>query len=561
MKPLLFVCCLVVLWTEQSANAQDRLDSLYEPQVFDGMPFRVMRPHGFDAKQSYPVIVSLHGAGGRGTGNRKQLKDWNRQLAEEDRRREFPCYVVAPQVTELWNSRHLTKIQSLIRTLPSADMDRIYIMGHSMGGHGTYIFIQIDTHYFAAAAPSAGSGKRSTEEFIDASKIRHIPIWAFHGDRDGVCPIEKDRKVLFEMTELKGNMKLTTWEGDSHGVSGQMILGANNGLTEYSSDACDKEPDFMSWLFSQSRNGSVRAQEATPDTRAEYLTSGEYSISQSWSQETNYRRPYYVQVPATDESELTGETRLPVFIFLHGNGGNAKEAMGGFIRSHRQIASRYIMVFAQGYRESWNIVSERSKANDLSFVEAIVLKLASFSNVKSNNFTIMGASNGSALVNQIAIESRLPNIRSYITGVSPLNVWQYDGTRFKAKGGDNNYRVAANPMTGKRLLNISGTDDRLVPYDGGLSRAIPAKSGKLGFVAAEESTFLWARHMGFKGKKLTEPTSSRGNVEIFSYLNGDVVHCKVNHEGHGATHAIPEKLLMQFLAGVLDGPGAGYEKK
>lgn len=558
MKPLLFACCLTVLWTEQSANAQDRLDSLYEPQVFDGMPCRVMRPYGFDTKQRYPVIVSLHGAGGRGAGNDKQLKDWNRQLAEENRRRDFPCYVVAPQVTELWNSRHLTKIQALISTLPSVDMDRIYVMGHSMGGHGTYIFIQLDTHYFAAAAPSAGSGKRSTEEFIDASKIRHIPIWAFHGDKDGICPIEKDRKVFFEMTELAGNMKLTTWTGDSHGVSGKIILGADNGTTDYSSDACDKEPDFMTWLFSQSRSGSVG--DATPTDRAEYLTSGKYSITQSWSQETNYQRPYYVQVPAANESEKADKIRLPVFIFLHGNGGNAKEAMRGFMRNHRQIASHYIMVFAQGYRESWNIVSERSKANDLSFIEAIILKLAGCSNVESSNFTIMGASNGSALVNQIAIESKLPNIRNYITGVSPLNVWQYDGTRFKARGDDNNYRVAASPMTGKRLLNISGTDDGLVPYRGGFSRAIPAKSGKLGFVAAEESTFLWARQMGFRGKKLTEPTGTSGNVEIFSYLNGDIVHFKVNHEGHGATHEIPEQLLLQFLDGGLDIPGAGYQK-
>ena len=56
------------------------------------------------------------------------------------------------------------------------------------------------------------------------------------------------------------------------------------------------------------------------------------------------------------------------------------------------------MVFAQGYRESWNIVSERSKADDRGFIEAIVLKLATFKNVDSNDFTIMGVSNGAALV-------------------------------------------------------------------------------------------------------------------------------------------------------------------
>ena len=236
-----------------AANAAERWDAPYEPQVFEGMPCRVMKPLGFDSRQSYPVIVSLHGAGGKGTNNDKQLKDWNRQLAEEQRRKDFPCYVVAPQATGLWNAEHLEKLKALIKGLPSVDMDRIYIMGHSMGGHGTYIFIQLDPGYFAAAAPSAGSGLRRTEDFIDPAKIKDLPIWAFHWDEDGVCPIDRDRKVFDEMTKLGGNMKFTVWKGDGHGVAPKMILGGENGSTELSSSRCDKEPDFMTWLFAQSR--------------------------------------------------------------------------------------------------------------------------------------------------------------------------------------------------------------------------------------------------------------------------------------------------------------------
>ena len=108
------------------ASATERWDALYEPLVFEGMPCRVMKPLWFDSETSYPVIVSLHGAGGKGTDNKKQLKDWNRQLAEPQRRKDFPCYVVAPQADGLWNAEHLRKIKALIRTLPSVDMDRIY---------------------------------------------------------------------------------------------------------------------------------------------------------------------------------------------------------------------------------------------------------------------------------------------------------------------------------------------------------------------------------------------------------------------------------------------------
>ncbi len=247
-----------LLLAGNAVNAAERWDAPYEPQVFEGMPCRVMKPLAFDSKQSYPVIVSLHGGGGKGTNNNKQLKDWNRQLADAQRRKDFPCYVVAPQAAELWNAEHLGKIKALIKGLPSVDMDRIYIMGHSMGGHGTYIFSQLDPGYFAAAAPSAGSGLKRTEDFIDPAKIKDLPIWAFHGDKDGVCPIDRDREVFDAMKKLSGNMKFTIWQGDKHGISSKMILGGENGTTHLSSDRCDKEPDFMTWLFAQSRKKSEK---------------------------------------------------------------------------------------------------------------------------------------------------------------------------------------------------------------------------------------------------------------------------------------------------------------
>ena len=70
---------------------------------------------------------------------------------------------------------------------------------------------------------------------------------------------------------------------------------------------------------------------------------------------------------------------------------------------------------------------------------------------------------------------------------------------------------------------------------GETSQVIPAQGGKLAFVDAEESIFVWARQMGYKGEKLNEPTAIEGKLEIFSYLDGDVIHYKVVGEGHGAT--------------------------
>ena len=270
------------------------------------------------------------------------------------------------------------------------------------------------------------------------------------------------------------------------------------------------------------------------------LQSGSYTINQDWSQEQDYERRYFVHVPDSEEP-------LPLFIFLHGNGGNAEKSMQGFIRRYKVLSKRYNMVFAQGYLKSWNIVSERSQAPDREFIEAIVTKLTEYSNVKDSGAVLMGSSNGAALVNQFAIETKLDHFSHYITVVSQLNAWQYDGTAFKAKGGDNNYTESVVPLKGKRLMNVSGANDQLVPYAGGPSKGIRAKDGKLAFVDAERSIFLWAQHYGHKGEQLSQPSESSEEMDVFSYLGGAVVHYNMKTRAHNAGGALTEMMLLEFL--------------
>ena len=234
-----------------TADSQDWV-RVYEPHADDEMPYRLMRPIGFDPDKRYPVIVSLHGGGGRGADNRKQLRGWNRLLADDARRAAYPSYVLAPQSPRLWGAAHLVRIKAIIAELPAVDMDRVYLLGHSMGGHGTFILLQVDPGYFAAAAPSAGTGLPQTEEFIDASAIKDIPIWAFHGEKDTVAPYERAKKLFFEMEAVGGNLKLTTWVGDGHSVATKMITGGENGTTRCSSDRCGPESEMLTWLFARS---------------------------------------------------------------------------------------------------------------------------------------------------------------------------------------------------------------------------------------------------------------------------------------------------------------------
>ena len=120
-----------------------------------------------------------------------------------------------------------------------------------MGGYRTWQAALEYPEEFAAIVPICGGGSPIDMPFVE--RLRNLPIWAFHGDKDGVCPISKDQQVFAAIKKLGGNMKFTTWAGDNHAVSGKFIPGAKNGTTQLSSNHCDKETDFLTWLFKQRR--------------------------------------------------------------------------------------------------------------------------------------------------------------------------------------------------------------------------------------------------------------------------------------------------------------------
>lgn len=256
MKRYSYWFSLCLFLSVSSLSAQNRSpdwQALYEPKICEGMSYRLMSPLDFDAEARYPIIISLHGVGGRGTDNQRQLKVWNQQLAEQANRKNFPCYVLAPQSNRHWELELFEKVRQIIATLPAVDNKRIYIMGHSMGGHGTFLWTQHDPDYFAAAAACAGTGRTGRPEFVQAERLKDLPLWVFHGDQDKVCSYALAAKLLQDMRALGGNMKLTTWKGQGHGVAAKIIPGNKSNITELASDRCDPEPHVLTWLFKQTK--------------------------------------------------------------------------------------------------------------------------------------------------------------------------------------------------------------------------------------------------------------------------------------------------------------------
>lgn len=189
----------------------------------------------------------LHGSGGAGTDNRKQISGGNTQgthiWIEPAVQERHPAFVLAPQSPEssTWHSSsdepspHVAALFELLdelRSEPRIDPRRIYVVGQSLGGFGTWDLIARHPDIFAAAVPLCGGG--DPKRILSA---RDVAVWAFHGAKDGTVPVSRSREMLAVLRTVNSSVRYTEYPDVGHDVW-------NRAFTE---------PDLPEWLFAQRR--------------------------------------------------------------------------------------------------------------------------------------------------------------------------------------------------------------------------------------------------------------------------------------------------------------------
>lgn len=217
--------------------------------------YRHRAPAKVEPGTLYPLLVFLHGAGGRGSDNKGQLNDARgvQALEKNGVSSVHQSYIIAGQVPRGqkwvsvdWKTSHhrMPPVSDSMRMLfesldafianpnTQIDPDRIYIMGLSMGGYGTWDAIQRRPEFFAAAVPICGGGDDTR-----AKSIAPLPIWAWHGDQDGAIPVSRSRDMIAALKKAGGTPKYTEVKGQGHGVWTN----------------CWNSADLWTWLFAQKR--------------------------------------------------------------------------------------------------------------------------------------------------------------------------------------------------------------------------------------------------------------------------------------------------------------------
>lgn len=263
MKRATYFLLSIFLIISHLAFAQDK--SAYEKRVYvnsenDSLLYRILLPENYDKSKSYPVILYLHGAGERGNDNEFQLYHGWQVFLNDSVRQKYPAIVVLPQCPkdDSWSSgvyRILNKesyFEIPARVLPTkslllanelvdyivkteaANSNRLYIMGLSMGGFGTFESLSNYPDKYAAAMPICGGGSlRDTERYA-----KNTALWIFHGSDDTTVSPEFSRQLYKELKSKGADVRYTEYPGVGHGSWRNAFV----------------EPEFFPWLFSKSKS-------------------------------------------------------------------------------------------------------------------------------------------------------------------------------------------------------------------------------------------------------------------------------------------------------------------
>ena len=243
----------------RTASAADPWQDAYQAKTYrdaagQALPYRLLRPEKVEPGKSYPLVLFMHGAGERGTDNALQLVYFAAEFVKPENRQKYPCFVVSPQcpaeyrwVEVDWGlpshampekpsvplKLALELVEQLAAELP-VDKGRIYVTGLSMGGFGAWDAVQRRPQFFAAAVPICGGG-----DTAQAPKLKDLPIWAFHGDKDTTVSPRRTTTMIEAIRQAGGTTKMTIYPGVDHDCWTRTYA----------------DPDVLAWLFAQKKPG------------------------------------------------------------------------------------------------------------------------------------------------------------------------------------------------------------------------------------------------------------------------------------------------------------------
>lgn len=243
----------------------------------------------------------------------------------------------------------------------------------------------------------------------------------------------------------------------------------------------------------------------------------------------NDERSYVLHIP----DAFDGTQAAPLVVFLHGGGGNAESAQN--FTNFNEISEEYgfLMAYPQaGFKSAvdsyvWadgrGLAPDKLGIDDVGFINKLVEQLIEEYKINENKIYLCGFSNGSFLTQRIAFEAN-----SKFAAIGTL-------------GGTMNeiYFENENPGRAIPMVYVFGTEDPLVPYEGGY---VSDNSNFEPVVGTEDAVSFWENNNGCQTalNPVELPNTNaidNSTVTVFEYTdcdckNSQVKFYRINGGGH-----------------------------
>lgn len=183
------------------------------------------------------MVLTVHGAGveARNQARAYRSKDWTDVIAATNRRPYGFNW-------EEWGRVDGLEVLEEAKRVFQPDLSRIYLTGHSMGGHGTWYLGTTYPDKFAAIAPCAGYPDISTygsgrtdmmhneqpkyDAFLRGANagrtlslihnLKQSGVYIFHGDADNVVPTDQARRMREVLGKFHPDFCYYEYPGGEH---------------------------------------------------------------------------------------------------------------------------------------------------------------------------------------------------------------------------------------------------------------------------------------------------------------------------------------------------------
>lgn len=214
------------------------LDRTYRSPEGEESKYVLFVPNDYQGDKPYPLILSLHGDGEKGTdGKKPSQKGLGSTVHKQEK--TFPFLTLFPQAHKsAWSAdsedgRRIMAILADVEKAYLVDPKCIYVTGMSSGGDGTWSFAAKYPDRWAAIVPVCGNGDPK-----DAAKIKDIPCWYFMGGADNKAWLENAHEMVKALQEAGGKPTYTEYPGMGHGIWGKTY----------------GTPELFDWLLKQHRD-------------------------------------------------------------------------------------------------------------------------------------------------------------------------------------------------------------------------------------------------------------------------------------------------------------------